>query len=292
MASAAILCKMIRMGDTSSDWRRRPDAATAVGLVLGLALGLAPFAMRLMRPLDLHAPWLVVLGIVFVVAAVARHRRAGDINWVPFWLGVVILVCVSLGASLAMLWFRDEPGEGQIRLHLEVGIVVASLYPLYVVASAPESTPPRGGWLASVGTIALLLTFWASLDQAAPLRAMPEFELAYPGATELRSASGGSEGRGFKTLYTPPRASWWFETGASADEVLAFYDSELTSRGWTTRGTGSYGIGLSCHETAAWRKGDAVLTVRLQDGTDSPRCGASDTVVVTLIGPVDIPPSP
>jgi len=152
------------------------------------------------------------------------------------------------------------------------------------VVSASEPTPPRGAWLASVGTIVLLVTVWASLDQAAPLRAMPEFELAYPGATELRSASGGSEGRGYKTVYTPPRASWWYDTGASAEAVLGFYERELTSRGWATQLSG----GLSCSETAAWRKGDVVLTVRLRDDSRV-SCGASDTVVVTLIGPVDHP---
>jgi hypothetical protein len=151
------------------------DVPFKLGLILGIALTLTPFALALVEPpawhmvlLTPHAPWLVPLGIALVVSAIGRRVGSRLIQWIPAWCGLIVAVGVLFLAALAVAWLGDQPGEAQIRLYLEVGVVVAAIYLLFALARAPRGA--RGlhpSWLVSVGVIAILLTRWVALDQAA-----------------------------------------------------------------------------------------------------------------------------
>jgi hypothetical protein len=115
-------------------------------------------------------------------------------------------------------------------------------------------------WL-SLGVVVVIFA-WPiiGIDSLRPLRALPEAAITFPGSTLVRA--GGDEGLGVGDGDDQATLTWIYHTAASYDDVLTFYDRDLTSRGWTSTGPGLYMLSSGASCIYGWRRDDGYgLTV-------------------------------
>jgi hypothetical protein len=123
----------------------------------------------------------------------------------------------------------------------------------------------------------------------------PESQLVPPGSEVLdrREGEAGQTIEGTNTA----SVGLLIASQDSPDEVEAFYEAELESRGWQ-RPTDLEAIGLRIRTTTelsarSWRKGDLVFRLGILDMTDPFAEGPSDRyATVYRISLVDRPPKP
>ena len=106
--------------------------------------------------------------------------------------------------------------------------------------SGTEQPNPSRGAAALLGIARIVAVLFVALVCAgciddygplAPLRQLPEASLYYPGAKVVQEISGPRK-NGPDELYGAEYGHF-LAVNATPDEVLAFYDGALTSRGWT-----------------------------------------------------------
>jgi hypothetical protein len=138
----------------------------------------------------------------------------------------------------------------------------------------------HSAWLAAV---VALITCVSCGPTRASLSGEEAAELQMPGSTEL--ASGGHDEE--RTPEGGLAAIAWREYGvdASWDEIVAYFDAELTGQGWEAGG-GSSGLrSTSEHAVEAWHRDDRIVRLGHLRYSPDPQSGSFLTWYrVSLIG--------
>ena len=179
----------------------------------------------------------VMLGIVMAA-----------IFWIPFLLLRPFWTFFVIG--------RDENLD---RLLIYSQAVIA--VPFFVAAAAYSMRPMRSilrspvAWLVLTAWVGALLWPVIVIDPLRPLRNLPEATLWPPEATVL--AAYGDEGLGVGDGSTEAIWTVGIRTVDPVQEAVAWYDRELTARGWRSVGRGSQlrgSTGTTC--TYSWTHPD------------------------------------
>lgn len=139
----------------------------------------------------------------------------------------------------------------------------------------------QGGWLAPA-VVALILCVSCGPTRAS-LSEDEAAQLQMPGSTEL--ASGGHDEEGTPEGVLPAISSRAYGVDASWDEIVAYFDAELTGKGWEAGGGSSGFRSTSENAVEAWHRSDRIL--RLDHMRDSPKPDAGSFLTwysVALIG--------
>ena len=124
---------------------------------------------------------------------------------------------------------------------------------------------PRGSLPALLILATLVSGCWGPTPHLDEIKALPEFNLAYPGATLYHEVD--SEGTGIVATKDAYVQLWYrVATATKADDILAWYQGKLASYGWT------YLPDPADYERYSWIKDGrtfAVDTASIALGTDS-----------------------
>ena len=155
-------------------------------------------------------------------------------------LGFLTGACLTVVVPLVYLLAKAGGAAGD---DFQRGILVASMLGVgaYLVAGfgLSDVTIPSfvgsGAVRGAVIAVAVGLV-WATvgIDSTRPILELPEANLRFPGATETQRQSSPAAG-GFDRVASAS-VTWFFETGASVDEVAAFYRDSLLRSSWVGGG--------------------------------------------------------
>jgi hypothetical protein len=109
--------------------------------------------------------------------------------------------------------------------------------------------------------------------KATLLQQYPEYRLYYPGATLI--SEGGRDAENGPLFYSGATAGAVLGTADSKEQVLAFYERELESRGWQ-RSSIDNAPTTADLDTRAWRKGPVAFRLALLRRNDPRNPAAGD----------------